>query len=56
MLVSSANNIGVALRDIVFGRSLMYKRKKSGPKIDTCGTPCFTLGHVEAVFKFEMEL
>jgi len=56
MLVSSANNIGVALCNIAFGKSLKYKRKRSGPKADPCGTPCFTLDHVEAVFEFKIEL
>ena len=26
-------------------RSLMYIRKKSGPKVDPCGTPAFTDNH-----------
>ena len=46
MLVSSANSIGVALCNIAFGKSLMYRRKRSGPKTNPRGTPCFTLVRV----------
>ena len=35
MLVSSANNIGIALCNIAFGKS-MYRRKRSGPKTVNC--------------------
>ena len=38
ILVSSANSTGVALRVIAFGKSLIYKRNKRGPKTDPCGT------------------
>ena len=41
--VSSANSFTV---DIMSSdRSLMYIRKKSGPKMDPCGTPAFTSNH-----------
>jgi hypothetical protein len=54
MFVSSAKNIRVALCNIAFGKSLMYRRKKSEPKTDRCGTQCFTLVHVETVFGFKV--
>jgi len=32
MLVSSVNKIGLETSDMIFGRSLMYKRKNNGPR------------------------
>jgi len=32
MLVSSANRVGSDMSDIIFGRSLMYKRKNGVPR------------------------
>jgi hypothetical protein len=52
MLVSSANNMRVALCVTALGKSLIYKRNKRGPKTEPCGTPCFTLVHFETVFEF----
>ena len=49
MLVSLANNMGVALCIISYGKSLIYKRNKRGPKTEPCGTPCVTLVHFEKV-------
>ena len=43
MFMSSANRVGEDMWFIVPGKSLMYKRKKSGPSTDPCGTPLFTL-------------
>jgi len=56
MLVSSANNMGKVLCVTAFGKSLMYRRKNKGPKTDPCGTPCFTLDHLETACKFKREL
>jgi len=56
MLVTSANNMGVALLKMALGKSLIYKRNSRGPITDPCGTPCFTLDHVETVFECKMEL
>ena len=41
--VSSANSFTVGFMST--DRSLMYIRKKGGPKIDPCGTPAFTGNH-----------
>jgi hypothetical protein len=54
MLASSANNIGVALFDKATGKSLMYRMKKRGTKIDPCGTPCFTFIHDEKDIEFKL--
>jgi len=43
MLVSSAKYIS----DIIFGRSLKYKRKSNDPSIQPCGTLCLTGSHLE---------
>jgi len=40
MLVLSANQIGLDISDIIFGRLLMYKRKNNGPSTGPCRTPC----------------
>jgi hypothetical protein len=45
MLVSSANNVGLDISDIGFGKSLIYKRKNKGPRTEPCGTPYFTSSH-----------
>jgi hypothetical protein len=47
MLVSSANNVGLDISDIVFGKSLIYKRKNNGPRTEPCGTPYFISSHWE---------
>jgi hypothetical protein len=47
MLVSSANNVGLDISDIVFGKSLIYKRKNNRPRTEPCGTPYFTSSHWE---------
>ena len=39
--VSSANKVGWYIKE--FGRSLIYKIKRSGPKIEPWGTPYFIL-------------
>ena len=44
--VSSANSFTVEI--VSTDRSLMYIRKKSGPKMDLCGTPAFTGNHSDA--------
>ena len=41
--VSSANSFTVDVMST--DRSLMYIKKKSGPKMDPCGTPAFTGNH-----------
>ena len=38
-LVSSANKIGVDKLDIAYGKSLIYNKKKRGPKIEPFRTP-----------------
>jgi len=48
-LVSSANKIGIALWSMALGKSLMYTRNNSGPKIEPSGTPCFILVYSETV-------
>jgi hypothetical protein len=48
--------MGVALCVTAFGRSLMYKRNKRGPKTEPCGTPCFTIVHPDTEFKLRIEL
>jgi hypothetical protein len=52
-LVSSANKINLDISDIIFGRSLMYKRKSNGPRIEPCGNACLTGSQLE---KYFMEL
>jgi hypothetical protein len=42
MLMSSANKMGCDNMFIVGGRSFIYIKSK-GPKIDSWGTPCFTV-------------
>jgi hypothetical protein len=49
ILVSSANSIGLDISDIVFGKSLIYKIKNNGPRIEPCGTPYFTSSHQEEI-------
>jgi hypothetical protein len=51
VLVSSANNIGIALCFMVWSKLLMYTRNNSGPKIELCGTPYFILVHFETVLE-----
>ena len=43
--VSSANSFTVDVMST--DRSLMYIRKKSGPKMDPCDTPAFTSNHCD---------
>ena len=43
---SSANRFSVDIMST--DRSLMYIRKKSGPKMDSYGTPYFTSNHCDA--------
>jgi len=50
MLVSSANMVHLDISFIMAGKSLMYRRKNNGPRIDCCGTPCFTFPHSEKQF------
>jgi hypothetical protein len=45
ILVSSANKMGSGKVFIVVGRSFVYIMKSKGPKIDSWGTPCFTVPH-----------
>jgi len=40
MLVSLANETGIAFLFITAGKSFMYKRKSVGPNTEPCGTPC----------------
>ena len=40
LLVSSANQIGLDILDIIFGRLLLYKSKNNGPNTEPCRTPC----------------
>ena len=47
MLVSSANNVGLDILDIVYRKSLIYKRKNNGSGIEPCSTPHFTSSHWE---------
>ena len=56
VLVSSANNIGIALGSMTFGKSLMYTRNNNGPKIEPCGTPYFILVHFETVLELRYKL
>jgi hypothetical protein len=50
MLVSSVNKMGSHKVFIVEGRSFIYITESKGPKIDTWGTPCFTVPHFEENF------
>ena len=43
--VSSANSFTVDI--MPSDRWILYIRKKSGPKIDPCGTPAFTGNHYD---------
>ena len=52
ILVSSANNIELAIFFQVNGKSLMYIRKSNGPITEPCGTPCFTCSHVDVNLLF----
>jgi len=40
ILVLSANKISVDLLFTSQGKSFMYKRNSSGPRMEPCGTPC----------------
>ena len=40
ILVLSANKIGVDLLFTSQGKSFMYKRNNSRPKMEPCGSPC----------------
>jgi len=46
-LVSSAYRIGLDILDIIFGMSLIYKRKSRGQSNDPWGTPSVTDSHSE---------
>jgi hypothetical protein len=52
--VSSANKMGSEKVFIVGGRSFIYIMKSKGPKIDPCGTPCFTVPHLEKNFSNDL--
>jgi hypothetical protein len=52
IFVSLANKIGLDISDIIFGRTLMCK-KKSGLSIEPCETPYLIGSHLE---KYLMEL
>ena len=45
MLVSSANNVGLDLLDLVFGKLLTYKGKNNGQSTEPCGITHFTSSH-----------
>ena len=49
MLVSSASKIGLDISNIIFGRTLMYKRKNNGSSTEPCGTPYSTGSHLEKI-------
>ena len=42
IVVSSAKIIGAEVLFIILRKLFIYKRKSRGPKIEPCGTPCFT--------------
>jgi len=46
-LVSSANSTGLWLFPNTLARSFIYKRKSSGPSMDSWGTPHLTFLHLE---------
>jgi hypothetical protein len=48
-LVSSANIMGIDEVFSVGGRSFIWTMKSKGPKIDSWGTPCFTVLQFEWV-------
>jgi len=56
MMVSYANKIEIIVCSMALGKSLMYTRNNSGPKIDPCGTPYFILVHFETVLELRYEL
>ena len=39
ILVSSVNKVGLDILFIMYGKSLLYDRKNSGPSVAPCGTP-----------------
>ena len=39
MLVTSANEIGIAFLFVIAGKSFMYRRSNMGLNIEPCGTP-----------------
>ena len=47
ILVSSAKIIGAEVLFMILGRSFMYIKKSSGPKIEPCGTPQLTLAQFQ---------
>jgi hypothetical protein len=47
MLVSSSNIMGTAKVLLVEVRSFTQIMKSKGPKIDSCGTPCFIVPQLE---------
>jgi len=49
ILVSSAKTIGAEVLFMILGRSFMYTRKSSGPKIEPCGTLQLTLAQFETL-------
>ena len=46
MSVSSANQIGLDISSIIFGRLLMYKSKNNVPSTEPCRTPCLIGSHI----------
>jgi hypothetical protein len=53
MPVSSANKIGLDSSDIIFGRSLIYNKKSTGPSTDPYGTPyCISFHSEQLLFPF----
>jgi len=47
MLVSSANEAGIAFLFMTAGKSFMYKRKSVGPNTEPCGTLCLIIAKSE---------
>ena len=43
ILAPSANKVGLDVLFIMYGKSLIYNRKNSGPSIEPSGTPCLNL-------------
>ena len=50
MFVSLANRIGLDTSNIIFGRSVMCKRKNRGPRIKPWGTLCLTDSYLAKYF------